>query len=179
MDLQELPRLDLNQLADLLANDDSRLNGLSAGDLRFVFSLLNSHIASDEPVEVARNIDLLRRAHSSLLQSGAQSGAIQQREAALRRVAFLVALAVRLDSSDERDELAQHAERTALENVCFPLEVARAKTSKWELLPLDEIRDLRYLKNLFRPIKALSRVEKDTEQSRAISRWLALLPLLP
>jgi len=94
---------------------------------------------------------------------------IQHREVPLRRVAFLVGLAVRLDlDDDERVKLTQRAGRIALENVYFPLEMAHAKASQWKSLPIDEIRDLRYLKNLFRPLKALIEVEKETIQSREI-----------
>jgi len=49
MDVRDSTRLNLVELAAFSTNNGSRLNSLSAGDLPFVLSLLNSNIASEDP----------------------------------------------------------------------------------------------------------------------------------
>ncbi len=60
-----------------------------------------------------------------------------------------------------------------------PLEVAREKTFGWQRLPIVEIRELRYVNNLLRPLEASTTSDAPTPGARALHPWLALLPSLP
>lgn len=178
-DVDELIKLNLPQLATRLVNDHSIASNLSSGDWLYVLQLLNTRVGSADRGVVSRHWRLLQQAYDSALDAALRAGAVQPREEVVRRVNLLVSLANRVNSVVERDELSSRARTLALRHAPLPLDEARLQASRWRSLPTTEMRDLRYLKNLFRPLESLAAQDAESEDAREVGRWLTLLPSLP
>jgi hypothetical protein len=177
--MDELVALDLSDLAAHLTHRPPVLDEVSAGEWRSLLELFTSRVASEDRHAVARNWRLLQQAYDAVLAPAREAGAIDAREEVLRRVNLLVALAASAGSAEDADELSSRVMRLALEHAPISLDEAHLKARVWRSLPNDEIRDLRYLKNLFSPLRSLTGPGGESPESVAVERWVALLPSLP
>lgn len=95
----------------------------------------------------------------------------------MRRVSMLVNLAVGTPDQEVCGDLVQHAEELVLRNLPLTFDEARSSVDDWRSLPIAEIRRLRDVKNLLRPLAAVR--TRPEHRSDALQPWVALLPSLP
>ena len=95
----------------------------------------------------------------------------------MRRVNLLVALASRSPDQSVRGELVRQGRELVLRNVPLTLEETRAVVDGWRELPVEDIRRLRHLKNLLRPLATLP--VPLAQSHGTLQPWIELLPSLP
>ncbi|GAB2698221.1 hypothetical protein [Thalassiella azotivora] len=179
MNVSELARLSLTELIALLAQQPPSPERSSPGDWRAVLYVLSSRTASARGDELATNRHALWRAYGSVLAGASTYGDVDDRESAIAQVHYLALLASRLRHGDEAREFSALAEQLALSHAPLSFGEAREATWDWRSQPIDRIRDLRFAKNLFTPLRALGRSSPGSAKAHAVDRWVALLPHLP
>jgi hypothetical protein len=176
--LDDLVGLDLLSLVSRLVEEKATLDRSLDGRWRSVLELFTRGVSSADGASVAGHEQAVYEAYGLTLDAAQRSGELDPREAIIRRVNLLVLLATRSDP-DSRDELLREARVLVLGHLPMPLEVAREETVGWQALPIEEMRELRYVKNLLRPLAAWTTTEAPTREARALHPWLELLPSLP
>ncbi|WP_028568998.1 hypothetical protein [Salinispora tropica] len=179
IDLDELTDLDIRDLATLLAEQTPSWEGTPQGQWRSVLELFTSRLASSDRQIVARELFLLRDAYDVLIAAAQRDGALDGRESILRRVNVLVALAESSTDDLEVDDLATAVKRMVLEDLPIALELAWAKAPFWRTSSTDEIREMRFAKNLLSPLKPIAERGLNSDDSAQVDAWLGLLPSLP
>ncbi|WP_080640910.1 hypothetical protein [Salinispora oceanensis] len=179
IDLCLLGKLSIGDLSMLLAERTPTWTGIHPSDWHYLLALFNSQLMCADRQAVTRDLPLLRRAYETLIEAARDGGAIDQRESVLRLVNLLVALAAISDSDEEIDDLVAEAKRVALENVPMSLESVQVKVRGWRTLPIKEIRDLRYAKNLLTPLGSIANRGSRGMCSTNFEAWMGLLSSLP
>jgi hypothetical protein len=177
--IDELVELDLPDMVVRLMHHLPAASDVSAGEWRSVLELVTSRVASEDRRVVAQNWKVVQQAYDAVLAAARVCGEIDAREEVLRQVNLLVVLASNADSIVDANELSSRVKRLALGHTPMSLDEAQLKAPDWRSLSKDEIRDLRYLKNLFGPLGSLVGSGVESQDSRTVERWLALLPSLP
>ncbi|MFI5908166.1 hypothetical protein [Dactylosporangium sp. NPDC051541] len=178
IDLEELAELNPIDLALLLTDRVPTWTAEPAVRWRAVLELFTSRLASSDRRVTPEEVAQLRAAYEALVAGASGAGALDGRESVLRRVNMLVALA-RSAADPAIDDLAAAARRTVLESLPLSIESARVKASNWRALPADEVRDLRYAKNLLGPLRSIAGDGRRPDDSADLDAWLQLLPSLP
>jgi hypothetical protein len=179
IDLDELTALNLGDLAALLAEQAPSWTGVLPDQWLSALELFTSRLASADRRSVVQDLSLLRHAYETLIAAAFDGGAIDKRESVLRIVNLLVALAASSNSDADADEFAAEAKRLALKNIPMSLENAQVAARDWRALPMDEIRDMRYARNLLSPLRPIMNRGHSEIDSAMVDAWLDLLPALP
>lgn len=179
VDLDELAELDLSDLANILAEQAPSWAGMPPVQWRSVLELFTSRLASADRQIVARELSLLRDTYDVLIAAAQQDGALDERESLLRRVNILVALAESSADDLEVDNLATTVKQMVLESLPVSFELARTRAPIWRALSTDEIREMRFAKNLLSPLKSIAERGLNPDDSAKVDAWLGLLPSLP
>lgn len=172
----ELVGLDLLQLVSRLVEQRATPDRSLDGSWRTVVELFALRASTAGGAVVGYEL-IVDEAYGLALDEAQRSGEMDAREAVIRRVNLLVVLG--RGGPAVRGELLRKARVLVLGHVPMPLDVAREKTVGWQALPIGEIRELRYLKNLLRPLTASTTSEAPTPEARALDPWLELLTSLP
>lgn len=180
INLEELDKLSVHDLSTFLVEQTPTWTSIQPSEWRSILELFTSRLtyAADRQA-VIRDLPLFRRAYETLIEAACDGGAINQRESVLHLVNLLVAFATNSDSDEQVDDLAAEAKRVALENMPMSLESAQVKVRDWRALPIEEIRDMRYAKNLLTPLGSIANRGRHETCSINFEAWMDLLPSLP
>lgn len=151
-----------------------------ADDWRSLLELFTLRVGSLSHTDVAPNWQDLYGAYQNFLAGARAAGAIDIREEGIRSVNFLVALIPSVKPTGlDANVLSSLAARTALDLVPMSYEHAERQVRNWQSLPMSDVRDLRFLKNLLSPLKNVSKNGMDLPNDEQLKNWFALLPALP
>jgi len=176
MTLEELLALTTPELVARLDQPVGLAEPVQGGWLA-VLELVTSRVgAVDRETLVGLEQDTYR-AYDRTLGAAVRAREIDEREAVVRRVNLLVALASASSDEPVGRDLDGQAERLVLASLPLTLEETRARVDGWRTSPVEEIRQLRQVKNLLRP---LASIRTNPERRRdALREWIELLPSLP
>lgn len=177
-EFEELLNLSLLGLASRL-NERSADKPALRGEWRSVLELFTSRVAAEDRAVLAANWRQLVEAYDLGVDSAIDCGDIDAREGALRQINLLVRLASIVETTGDKYRLFSWASGIALQRTPLTLDDAQRKAVNWQTLPLDEMRSLRFAKNLFSPLQLLGDEASDLPAMRAVAPWLKLLPSLP
>jgi hypothetical protein len=179
MDLDDLIRLSLRELAIHFIAESSGATGMDSQGWYSLISAFSMRVSTEDRRDVAENVQLLRTAYETLLAAAVADGGLEEREATLRRVHLLVLLSTYATSAEVADEQVAAARKIALDRVPIPIDLAEMKAQGWHTLPIGEIRELRFAKNLFADLRAVTHLAPGSADAAAVGAWLDLWPDLP
>ncbi|MEQ7125103.1 hypothetical protein ABN034_11325 [Actinopolymorpha sp. B11F2] len=173
---QELVRLDRKQLVATLASQNFVVASMDSEEWLGLVQLLTTRIIDECVGLTAAEWRSSSRALGYVLESASAAGALGPGETAVRRLNLTAALFQKVSPNEEIDLLS--ADQTAellFREIPIAPEQARALASRWTELDIEEIRQLRFIKNLLTPALMM----KDALDDARLDTWEQIYPLLP
>ncbi|BFO21792.1 hypothetical protein SHKM778_81800 [Streptomyces sp. KM77-8] len=175
-----LASLDLESLAGVLAAHAPTVSELGSGQWLGVVELMTMRL-TDECSSLS--VDSWRTCNSALtyaLETAVATGAIDQREAVIRRLNISVALLRQVPPNSEVEiRNPVHLIDLLFQELPMSVEEARDRSVDWRALDIVQIRQLRAAKNLITPALSLARMMPGDELEGRLKAWEEVLPSLP